>query len=417
MYEMSQEISVLLHLLRRNLRPQTDLLSEAEIKGVDWNAVMEEAAYQAVLIPAFDAAAPYKKLIPIEVYQRWFQRVSRGLASNICVSRTQRALTALLESKEYPYIILKGEASASYYQKSELRQLGDVDFLINPKQQREIEELLVAAGYVKVKDTVIQHVEFRKDGVCLELHFSLPGFPEGSISQQVRNYMNTLFAQKKRIGSPGKEFYVPEEAHHGLILLLHMQNHMVEQGLGLRHLCDWAAFVEYTWQQSFWQEKLLPLLKKIGLYKYAAVMTQICADVFGTSCFDWDIDKDPELCNAVLQDILIGGNFGRKDPVRSKAGLMVPKQRNDGNAKGRMYGLWKTVHRSTYNAYPIVRKIKIFHPVFDAYRIGLYLCRVVSGRRPSLAELIPLAESRTVVYQQLHIFEVEECALSDKTEG
>lgn len=416
MYEITKEASVLLHLLKKHLHAATPELPEQILKEADWKAVMEEAGHQAVLISAFDAAAAYKEYIPAEVYQQWFQRVSRGLVSNLRVSNAQRELTELLTKKGYPYIILKGEASAAYYPKPDLRHLGDIDFLIDPRQKAELETVLIEAGYIKGKDTVIQHVDFRKSGVCLEMHFNIPGFPQGKLGELVRDYLHDLFRQGKMLVRGGQTFRVPEEAHHGLILLLHMQNHMVTEGLGLRHLCDWAAFVDATWQQAFWQEQLLPLLRKLGLLKYTEVMTQLCTDVLGTHPVTWG-KADTELCSAVLQDILTGGNFGRKDMARSKAGMMIPKQRNGGSEKGSVYRLWKILHQSTYHLYPIVRKVRFLHPVFDLYRVGLYLFRVVSGRRFSLSKLAPLAKERTLVYEQLQIFEVESEPAENESEN
>lgn len=406
MQEMKRECGVLLHLLNKSLHPETENLPEEVLGDVDWNAVMEEASHQTVLLSAFDAAANYKSLIPDEVYRTWFQRVSRGLISNLRVNEAQRELTHLLEKKEFPYVILKGEASASYYSRPELRQLGDVDFLIDPAQKDAVERELTKAGYTSSGHGHAVHVVFKKAGAHLEMHFTLPGVPGGQQGVLVQRFVQDILRLPKATERIKVQGYMPIEPHHGLVLLLHMQQHMLSEGLGLRHLCDWAAFVDRTYEKAFWTEALLPLLKEIGLLKYTAVMTKLCAYALGSVCPEW-ADAEVELCQAVLGDILNGGNFGRKDKTRSQAGIMITGRTQNGIAKSRAHVLFKTLHQSVQKKHPIVKQVKVLHPAFDIYHGVLYILRSMMGKRPSLIKLAPLAQERRAIYEQLEIFETE----------
>lgn len=407
MRELTREEAVLLHLLGRSLRPETEPLPEELLTQTDWSAVMDESAHQAVLVSAFDAAAPYKKFIPDAAWQDWFRRSSRVLMSNLRVSNSQRELVKVMGEKDYPYVILKGEAAAAYYPKPELRHLGDVDFLIDPAQKDTVEQHLTTAGYTGEMHDHICHVVLKKPGAHLEMHFEIAGIPYGKPGELVREYMADVLTHAKTAENGAEPFCVPGGAHHGLILLLHMQHHMVSEGLGLRHLCDWATFVDRTWQEPFWQERLLPLLQKIGLLHYAAVMTRICSNALGTVCPDWAV-ADVDLCRAVLLDILTGGNFGRKDKTRSSSGMMISDHGKDGISHGTTYNLWRTLHSTTPGKFPIVKKVPVLHPFLDVYRAGLYLIRTVRGERSSLSKLAPLAQERRSIYEQLRIFETDE---------
>ena len=406
--ELIREEQVLLHLLRRNLKPDTELLPDAIAAQTDWRRVMYEAGTQGVLLPAFDAAAPYQKNMPDDVRQACFQRSGGILAHNLRVARVREEMVGRLEACGFPYVILKGEAAAAYYPRPQLRQLGDVDFLVDPLQKQEVEECLAALGYVGEMHDHICHVVLKKPGAHLEMHFETVGIPYHQQGEWVREAMADALACARRSGSGEAAFWVPGGFHHGLILLLHMQHHMVAEGLGLRHLCDWAAFVDKTWQEPFWRERLLPVLKKIGLLRYAAVMTCVCGAALGTACPDWAVGADEALCRAVLLDIFSGGNFGRKDRGRSKAGMMVSQHGKEGVSRGSIYNLWKTLHQTTPGRFPIVRRIRILHPVLDGYRVLEYLVKTAAGKRPSLLRIVPLAKERRAVYGQLKIFETEE---------
>lgn len=403
MSEITREQEVLLHLIQKNFRPDTQALPDEVLKAVDWAAVFKEAAQQAVLITAFDSAGTYKAHIPAEVYMQTFQRVSRGMMKNLQVNGAQKALTTLLAQNGYPYVILKGEAAAAYYPRPELRHLGDVDFLIDPAQKEEIAALLEQNGYTGSGHDHAVHVVFKKPGAHLEMHFDLPGVPNGQQGETVHRYVKNLLPTT----GAGVQLCVPAAEHHGLILLLHMSHHMVSEGLGLRHLCDWAAFVDRTWKEDFWQDHLLPLLREIGLMKYAAVVTKAASLAMGTSCPDWARAED-DLCGAVLHDILTGGNFGRKDKERSKAGMMLSEREMNGVADSGLQSLIHKLHRSVERRHPIVQKIKPLYAVFDLYYGGLYLARSAMGKRPSLMKMAPLAQERRSIYEQLEIFETEE---------
>ena len=404
MRELTQEEQVLLHLLA--VAPLSDLPQEV-VMAVDWQQVMRESVQQAVCLQAFDAAAKYRAFIPEEVYRSWFMYVGRLLSKNALVGKAQADLVALLEQAGYAYCILKGAASAAYYPRPELRTLGDVDFLIEAEKKEEIEALLENAGYESVLHEHECHVVFKKPDAHLEMHFEVAGIPHGEAGKRVRAFMENALASVAPCEQDGHRFVVPDAAYHGVILLLHMQHHMLCEGLGLRHLIDWAMFVHATAGQPFWEETLLPFLHEIGLFTCVAVMTHAVAKYLLCDCPAWAADVPETLCDAVMSDVLTGGNFGRKEPERRRAGMLVSEHGKDGTSRGMVCNLYRTLHKTTPMVYPIAGKIKALHPVLDGVRVIAYLCKTLRGKRPSIVRLVPHAKERRAVYEQLHIFEIE----------
>ena len=47
------------------------------------------------------------------------------------------------------------------------------------------------------------------------------------------------------------EYMVPTAFHHGLVMLLHVAGHLINTGIGLRHLCDWAVFAAKFSDEEF----------------------------------------------------------------------------------------------------------------------------------------------------------------------
>lgn len=168
-----------------------------------------------------------------------------------------------------------GVASASYYPDYMNRILGDCDFLIDANEMEAVKKELCDAGYDMSGENNDHHLVFRKGEQDLEMHYDIPGIPPEKLGTLVREYVKDIL--KETIPFKAQDYIInpPLPKYHGLILLLHMQQHMQTNGIGLRHLMDWCVFVNQTYKEDFWEQDLLPIIKKIGMFKYAQVMTKI----------------------------------------------------------------------------------------------------------------------------------------------
>lgn len=404
-FSPSAEENVMLHLLAVALGGQRPPLTEAQCRDVDWAQVMQESVQQAVCPLVFEAASAYQAFIPPEVYERWFATAYTYLRNAHGVFRSQQHLTEMMAQNGYPCIILKGTAAAAYYPQPEQRCFGDVDFLIDPTQREAVEAMLVADGYERRGIEHICHVVYRKKREHLEMHFEIAGIPFGEAGERVREYIRGAERRPLTQSVGGIDFPAPSPRDHALILLLHMQHHMLGEGLGLRHLCDWVTFVTRTVDEPFWQSDVLPLIREIGLDTYAAVMTKVGARYLDTACPAWAQDVDEHLCAAVMADILAGGNFGRKDEMRAASGMLISEHGKAGTQHGMLYNLAHALHGAVLLRYPIIRKIPILYPFIYGYKAARFCALWALGKRPSLTARVPYAIQRKNLYKQLKVFE------------
>ncbi len=373
---------------------------------IDWRAVAKEAAQQAVSLLAFDSASKVVEHIPAEVYRQWTERAFAAMSVNARIDHIQHELTALLDRDHHPYVILKGAASAAYYPKAELRTQGDIDFLIDPAQSEAISALLQQNGYIAENIHSNHHTVFKKAGVVLEMHFREPAIPQGPIGDKIRAFLQDNIHKTQTLNNGTHDFYAPTDSRHGLILLLHSQHHMLSEGLGLRHLCDWACFVQKTATRPFWKE-LIPFIKEIGLFTYASVITQLCNTYFSTPLPDWAEINEQSLVANLMEDVLIGGNFGKKDRQRSRSGMMITYTGSNNTTHSRFYYLFRTLTNAIQATHPSVNSFPILYPVFAIKVIIQYTLKVARGERLPIGELANTANERRSVYHKLHIFEVK----------
>ena len=400
---MTTEQKVLIELVKGDVSGKAPEISASDI---DWKAVAKESLQQSVVLSAFSSATSFKNQISPEVYEKWFNKARSVTARNIKTANAQSELIKLLNRKGYSYVILKGEASASYYQTPDNRALGDVDFLIDPTKKEEIADYLRSEGYTSSMEGHTCHIVFKKGTANLEMHFQVAGVPRGIAGERIERFLADahLKSVKKNIGSG--EFSAPTDLYHGVILLLHTEHHLLYEGIGLRHLADLAAFINATKDEPFWEEELLPLLREIGLLTFLSVMTDIAVRYFGVEAPRWFTPPDKKLSDGILDDILEGGNFGRKEALRGRSGNLITNHKTDGKRHGKLYNLFRTLKDSTDEVYPIVKKHPVLYAIFMPYRAIKYIVLVICGKRVNLAKALPIAEKRQKLYDDLHIFEV-----------
>lgn len=400
---LSIEQSVLLELMKSGI---TGSDCKIEEQNINWEWVVAEAKAQAVLLLTFDSAGQIKNCMPEEVFGEWKAEAYKIMVNNANVQKFQRDMVKIMSEEKHPYIILKGLASAYYYPRAELRALGDVDFLVESEKTEELVQLFLKHGYSEHYGNHFHRV-LKKQGAHLEMHFSVSGVPHGKQGEVVKKYLENAVYKGVEVKNAVDSYYIPIPLLHGMILALHMQHHQMGEGIGLRHLCDWACFVNKTVDESFWTE-LLDFFRTVGLLTYVKIMTKTCHIYMGTKLPDWAEDVNESLCEDVIADILKGGNFGRKDIVRKRSGMMVSNHGKDGTRHSKCYYLYQTLHESSAVKNPKVQSNKLLWLMEDTRRALLYLIRTAKGERVSLIKMIPEADTRRRLYDEFHLFEVDE---------
>ena len=268
---------------------------------VDWNAVLQEAADQAVLGIVIGVA-------PAEVQREWKSRISAEKAHFVRILHYQEQLYQLLKDNGIPMVILKGTAAAIYYPNPSQRSMGDIDFLVPPEHFERAKELLGQNGYTIQDDArAPRHVHVYKGGISLEMHrfFSYEGIDlERFINDGIRSIESQTVC--------GIEFPMLPKLANGLVLLGHMAQHL-KSGLGLRQVIDWMMYVHRELNDAFWNDSFGKAAKEAGLDTVAVVATRMCQVYLGLSEeIQWCKDADMDLCSELMESLLSSGNFDRK---------------------------------------------------------------------------------------------------------
>lgn len=375
-------------------------------KDVEWKSVFEECKAQSVISLAFSSLP--KNEVPQNVYAHWKSLVNENLAVNSKISYAHTMLNELLNQAKIPYVILKGCASAEYYDDPLLRTMGDVDFYVPPAYFEKADKLLLQNGF---KSNEIDHEyekAYTKDDVIFELHNTVNGVPGGKVGLKIQHYFDDVFEKAELKRFDLSEYYSPSPFHHGLVMLLHVARHMITGGIGLRHFCDWAVFVDKVGDgfAPMFENKL----KQVGLWRFSQIMTQFCTAFLGLKPQAWTENIDKNLLYALKNDIFAGGNFGYKDLSRADEAKFITSRKkggvnNDSNFKQAVLSANEIVRKH----WKFADKVPVIYPAGWMFFGGRYAIRSIAGKRDkvNVKSLVKGAEKRKKIYFQLKLFQKE----------
>ena len=370
---------------------------------LDWKAVFDECRAQSVVSLAFSALP--KNAVPQKLYAQWKAVVNESLAVSSKISYAHTMLNQLMNQARIPYVILKGCASAEYYDDPLLRTMGDVDFYVPSDRFEKTDKLLMKYGFQSNEIDHEYEKAYTKDDVVFELHNTVNGVPGGKVGTEIRHYFDDIFEKAILKHFDLAEYYSPSPFHHGLIMLLHVARHMVTGGIGLRHFCDWAVFVDKV-SDNFallFEDRL----KRVGLWRFAQIMTQFCMAYLGLSQQDWAGEVDKQLLSDLKDDVFAGGNFGHKDLTRAdEAKFITSRKKGTVNNDSALKQAILSANEIVRKHWKFAKKVPVVYPAGWAFFGGRYVIRTTMGKRDKVKVkvLVEGAEKRRTLYQKFKIF-------------
>lgn len=336
------------------------------------------------------------------------KRFSQIIAKNIRVEYGHNEVHRILTENNIPYVILKGVASAAYYNEPMLRTMGDIDVFVSPDNIAKADALLKSIGFVTTDnvDSEDMHIGYkRKDGLACELHRRVNGVPQNEAGDIVNKYLYDIFEKVQEYKTANGSCIIPNKFHHGLVLLLHTASHLTHEGMGLRHLCDWAVFANSLSNDEFVNIFEKPL-KEMGLWRFAQLLTLCCVKYLGCDAKEWAGASDDSLLEGIVTDILNGGNFGFKDPDRYSQ-IKYISDRQDGTVgkKRPVLQLFSSINSKTKKELDFVNKNKLLLPIGWIFTVCKYLYMVVTGKRTlDKISTISGADARKNIYNEFELF-------------
>ena len=250
-------------------------------------------------------------------------KTARTVHKGIQLQMLNGRLTTLLEKEGILAVTLKGSAVARFYPVPEFRKTTDLDlFVASDEEAEKAVQILCENGFRLSEEWHANHhyvlVSEKKGEV--ELHTAwADDFKEKCLNQCLEKLQKESIRHCQSVECQGVRVYAYETAWHGFYLLIHMLQHFVGSGFGLRNLCDWVVLWENcndaSVRKNFWE-----MVCESGTAEFAKAVTSICITYLGLphekSPVPADNPMEREVADALLRDILDAGEFGYSEAER-----------------------------------------------------------------------------------------------------
>lgn len=254
------------------------------------------------------------------LYLTWMGLAAKIQQKNEIVNHQCTKLQATLTADGIRSCILKGQAVASQYGKlALLRQSGDIDVLVDCDRKSAVD--YVHKNGIKIGRWDYKHLDIEVfQDTEVEMHYrpgvSLNLWRNRRLQKFWKEYADEFYANTMQLD--GDTIISPSSRMHTFYIMHHTFRHLISGGIGMRQMMDlYFAILNRNPKDDEW---LKEQVASFGMKSFAEAATWIMGNVFGLGMIGVPWIPDEREGRFVLNEIMIGGNFGKKDERYNKAG-------------------------------------------------------------------------------------------------
>ena len=260
---------------------------------------------------------------PKDVLLEWFALAERIKSGNKKMNEGCEAVAKHFEEKGFYTCILKGQGNAQMYLHPQLRIPGDIDIWVWPKDEefgkstlnsRRKKVVKFVTSEIGKQPCFYHHIDYPKFApIEIEVHFTPTWLHHPWHNRTLQRFFDTeaehSFANLKKIGDG--LCTVPTWKVNVVFQLIHLQNHLIDEGIGLRQMMDYYYLLMTTdnGQGGDVQE----MIERLGLKHFASATMWVLHEVFGLEERYYLVEANPDLGKFMLNEIMLSGNFGQFD--------------------------------------------------------------------------------------------------------
>lgn len=332
-YAMKDIQDKFFHLLRLGIGA-TD--SIPHINGDEWREIYEIANKQSLLGVVFDGVQKMSDAVKekgesvemgVDLLLTWMGKCKQIEKRNVQLNAAVGKVSGWFQKKGFRSCILKGQGNALMYPNPVHRTPGDIDIWVSGKPSEVIRFVHNVAPHEKAS---YHHIDFPAiNGIPVEVHYR-PCYLQNPLHNHrlqrwFRQCADEQFSHVVPID--GGKVAVPTASFNAVYQLVHIYNHLFQEGIGLRQIVDYYFVVSMLSvncemlnckQDNSQISQHLTLniqhsLKHLGLWKFAGAVMHVLHEVLGLSEEKMIAPIDEKRGKLLLNEILQGGNFGQYD--------------------------------------------------------------------------------------------------------
>lgn len=292
----------------------------------EWRSLCQFAEEQSLVGVCFaglqhlggDADDGFERIgLSEDQYLDWMAMAAQIHQRNDDVNHQCIELQKRLSDAGFWSCILKGQGVAQLYgDLSMFRQSGDIDVWVDCSREKVIDYVQRLAP-TKVFDQ--KHIQFNCfDDTSVEAHWVPVKFDNPFRNRIICNYIAA--ERDRQFSNVVDGLCVPTNVFQLVHQLLHVYRHYVYEGVGMRQIMDLYFTQRACESIDGCYQKTVALFKKLGLMRFVAATQWVLMHVFQMPLSQLLCEPDEKEGRKLLDEIMIGGNFGHHDARNRVAG-------------------------------------------------------------------------------------------------
>ena len=330
-YPMNKVQSVFTQIIKNSLLENKNLCEEVsgELQGAEYAELIHLAGIHNISALIYDEFRSLSLCPPAFIQQNETMTLTT-VKTSFDLLYISKGIFERLSQNAIPAVIIKGVTAASYYPQPLYRKSGDIDVLISESRLEDSVKVCEEIGYsVKNIQRAHHHVVMGKTGnPDIELHTMLAEpFDDNRVNAILKKRTSELFtdfeSDKKHFQIKdimGMRFTMLSDAYMAYELLLHMLQHYLRSGFGIRLLCDWF----FLWNHRECENSVpeyLRLINECGIKGFSDMITCICIRYLGLDVHVAELlDVKTEFTDSELEsfydEFISAGEFGKTSTDR-----------------------------------------------------------------------------------------------------
>lgn len=287
--------------------PVLSSLNEQQVVGL-----LAEAEKQTVHGLVLDVVGKQKYPFAKNFVYEHTGLMTQTMAQNEHINHVLVEFAKVMDDQRIDYVVVKGQSVGCCYPKPQLRSSGDIDFYCSPE------------NFVKAKHTLPQvigiafegedsehHLSFDWQDVRFEMHFSLFDFYEMQKNKTWCNLLN--HSEADTFGLMGYDIKTLPATLHTFYIFLHLYEHLLELGVGLRQFCDFAILLHHR-KDEIDDKAFQKYAEVFGMTKAVKACGYILVHHLGLPAMDFPFTltgKDGKRAKRALGVVFYRGNMGK----------------------------------------------------------------------------------------------------------
>lgn len=326
---MNNSETFLLKLISLGLGISVDNYSPS---SVDWKYLLKMASQQGVLAICMDGLQRLDKengclaSMPKSLKMKRIASVVQQEQVYNAQWNAAKGLAELYGKHGVDTFVLKGFSLSRLYPKPEHRPCTDMDCCL--KEKYEEGNRVAKENGLTVDCCYYKHSKILLRGLTVENHqYLLPIKGSGKakrFERELRLWIDN--GGNEYIG--GSQLKATSPFFDAVYVLAHAQEHFLNEGIILRHICDWAMVLRTHGDKVDWDE-WKHVCKEYGMLSFGYAMSRLANKVCGVSV-PFDCSKYDEADRRLLDDTLyrkVGGS-GKRSNMQVRIDLVMNMFRN-----------------------------------------------------------------------------------------